>query len=104
MSNDYEFESECGVDLVALTSESPQINIIGVVSYSLNHCMRACLAYNRYGDDDRCTGITFLANLDAILDSNTGNCYLKRGTGRLVEYEPSDQRDLIISARLVEED
>lgn len=90
--NDFRFE--CGVDLTSTSN----INIVAVMAYSLDHCLRACVAYNDYASGDGCVAITFLADLSS-LNQHRGNCYLKSERGEKKQFDAS-QRNVTISAVL----
>lgn len=95
-SHTYYFDTECGVD-----RQGDNINIVAVITYSFEHCLRACGAYNRYDRGDKCVAITFIADLTSIVGFG-GNCYLKSARGDRVLFDPP-QRNTRVSALLVED-
>ena len=94
----YNFDTECGVD-----RKGDKIDIVAVITYSFEHCLRACGAYNRYGRSDKCVAVTFIADLPSLSTEHFGgNCYLKSGKGERKSFD-SSKRNSRVSAVLAED-
>lgn len=94
----YQFDVECGVGLSQAEDADESVDIVAVISYHFEDCLRACAVYNRYADSTECVGVTFLADL-AIVPTNAGNCYLKREG--YVRTDSSDDDEGVVSGVLV---
>lgn len=90
------FISECGVD-----RDVQRITIVAAITYSFEHCLRACAVYNLGVREDKCVAVTWLADLPTIIDTYNGNCFLKASRGDRILYE-DPLRNLRVSALLVE--
>lgn len=99
----FEYDMECNVDRT-FNEEEEGGDIVSLISYSLNDCLRACSVYNRNKRDDKCLAVTFMADLSAIIGTNGGNCYLKSGQGKKEPFEDDSKRNLRVSGLLVEDD
>lgn len=95
----YTFKSECGFDRVVGAGQ----NIVAPITYSFEHCLRACGTYNRNDRDDRCVAVTFMADMPWTIDQYGGNCYLKSERGRKEPFEPW-RRNFTVSALLQEDE
>ena len=81
------FDVICGVDYGndgAATQGGVVADIVGLVAYSPEECMTACVQMNyfqqRWGFGEQCRGITFGNRLSAGWQTWGGNCWLKNGT------------------------
>lgn len=84
------FNSMCGTDFAGH-------NIVGIISYSLNNCMQACVMYNVFYNENRCVAVHFAADMVGSLASNHANCWLKNGTEANLSQR---QGNLVITALL----
>jgi hypothetical protein len=71
--------------------------ILAAVTYTFDHCLKACGAYNFYKETSECAAVNFQAYLD--LGKKNGNCYLLNNTGMPEFY--ADTANKRISAVLV---
>lgn len=79
----YHYDLECGVD-----NNGSGIDIMAVVSYSLRDCLLACSSYtSREGAKqgiDPCAGVQYNVDMQDLVGSFSGNCFLKRRKGVVV--------------------
>ncbi|KAF7533538.1 hypothetical protein G7054_g7011 [Neopestalotiopsis clavispora] len=69
------FEPTCGTNYYGA-------DIVSVISYSFNDCLRGCASMNYFLGNTTCAAVTFVANQTYQIPENYGNCFLKTGTGR----------------------
>ncbi|GAP86266.1 hypothetical protein SAMD00023353_1801490 [Rosellinia necatrix] len=50
-----------------------------VIVYSFHDCLQACAAHNHFSGEDECIAVTFKADQIHYIQSDYGNCWLKRG-------------------------
>jgi hypothetical protein len=81
------FTFECGFDIATGLHDSAGavvVDIVGIVSYSVDDCTYACSEFNRRATDwgfaARCGSITFRWDMKNITQGYGGNCWLKNGT------------------------
>ena len=84
------FNSMCGTDFAGH-------DIVGIISYSLDNCMQACVMYNVFYGENKCVAVHFAADMDDSLAANYANCWLKNGTETNLSQR---QGNLVITALL----
>ncbi|KAH0423337.1 hypothetical protein CcaCcLH18_12251 [Colletotrichum camelliae] len=91
------YDIECGVD-----NNGAGIDIIAVVSWSLDDCLRACSSFNanRESGSESCAGVQFHADIVDLVSRFSGNCFLKNTEGRAVTDTNSTNFNLHVSAML----
>jgi hypothetical protein len=72
------FGVTCGADFGSVTGR--QIDILAIISYSLQDCAQACASYNLNIGQNICKGATFNSNLTGSVAINFGTCFLKNDT------------------------
>jgi hypothetical protein len=73
----YSFEVMCGGDYGSGGGQLP--DIVGIISYSIEHCIDACAGYNLNLGSTGCVGVVFNSNLTGW-QTNWGTCFLKNTT------------------------
>ena len=72
----WEFAPTCGLDYIGT------FDLLAVLTYRFEDCLRACASYNRNHGKDDCKAIHFEAhNVYQVTEVNYGNCWLKNSTG-----------------------
>ncbi|KAH8908310.1 hypothetical protein BR93DRAFT_966388 [Coniochaeta sp. PMI_546] len=84
------FNSMCGTDFAGH-------DIVGIISYSLQNCLQACVMYNLFYGDNNCVAVHFTADMVGALAANFANCWLKNGTETNMSQR---QGNLVITAVL----
>jgi hypothetical protein len=81
------FTFECGYDIGSGLRDSAGavvVDIVGVVSYSIEDCAYACSEFNRRATQwaiaARCGSIAWGWDMKNDTQANGGNCWLKNGT------------------------
>lgn len=79
------------------------IDIVAVVSWSLEDCLRACSSFNanRKSGSESCAGVQFHADIFDLVSRFSGNCFLKYTEGRAVTDTNSTNFNLHVSAMLL---
>jgi hypothetical protein len=86
----WSFKSDCGADYSGH-------DVVGIISYSYEDCLQACVMYNIFYGDNQCTTVHFVANMTWALPVNFANCWLKNGT----DPDPARQQgNLVVTALL----
>ncbi|KAE9577150.1 hypothetical protein CGCF415_v001274 [Colletotrichum fructicola] len=91
------YDLDCGVD-----NNGDGIDIIAVVSWSLEDCLRVCSSFNanRKSGSESCAGVQFHADIVDLVSRFSGNCFLKNTEGRAVTDTNSTNFNLHVSAML----
>ncbi|KAF4838687.1 hypothetical protein CGCTS75_v000037 [Colletotrichum tropicale] len=91
------YDLDCGVD-----NNGDGIDIIAVVSWSLEDCLRACSSFNanRKSRSESCAGVQFHADIVDLVSRFSGNCFLKNIEGRAVMDTNSTNFNSHVSAML----
>ncbi|KAK7967169.1 uncharacterized protein PG986_001446 [Apiospora aurea] len=70
------FKLACGRDY-----HSPQSqDLMGLTSYTMEACLRACVAYNLAWNSSECVAAVFIADVSYATDTYGGNCWIKNAT------------------------
>ncbi|KAK4456832.1 hypothetical protein QBC42DRAFT_321155 [Cladorrhinum samala] len=76
------FELNCGQD-------NAGFDIMTIMAYKMDDCMRACIMYNHFSQPLRCTGVQFWKPIEASKKVWDGNCFLKNGTVSKIQNKDS---------------
>jgi hypothetical protein len=93
----YSFSVKCGIDI-----NGKEVDIMAVVSYSLNDCLMACASYNRNTGSTICKGVEFNADLTTVVPNYFGTCWLKKFTTAQIRDTNSTNFNLHVGAILLE--
>ena len=93
----FTFKATCGADY---PTGSQNVDIVSIVAYTLDDCMRACAVFNERNTvpDTRCVAVHFYADLQWVVKRG-GNCWLKSKIGKGVT-DKGDTKDLHVKADL----
>ncbi|KAK4159310.1 hypothetical protein QBC43DRAFT_373922 [Cladorrhinum sp. PSN259] len=72
------FQMNCGMD-------NAGFDIVNIMAYSFDDCMRACAMYNWFSRPQQCVGVQFWAPISSAKKAWDGNCFLKNGTMSKIE-------------------